>query len=109
MNLNPIKPLTDAITFPFTWLYVVGLCTFINYFTSPGHWWVQWVAFGMTIALISIWFRALKFLIAAVGVAAIGYFIYRWWQNRQQPQATQRTLAEVKAMRPATDSFNSAI
>jgi hypothetical protein len=41
MSLNPIKPLTDAITFPFTFIYVVGLCAFINYFTSPGHWWVQ--------------------------------------------------------------------
>jgi len=46
MSLNPIKPLTDAIMFPFTFIYVVGLCAFINYFTSPGHWWVQWVAFG---------------------------------------------------------------
>jgi hypothetical protein len=101
MNLNPIKPLTDAITFPFTCIYVVGLCTFINYFTSPGHWWVQWVAFGMGIALISVWFRALKFLIATVGVAAVGYFIYRWWQNRAQPDATVRTLAEVKPMRAA--------
>lgn len=104
MNLNPIKPLTDAITFPFTFLYVVGLCAFINYFTSPGQWWFQWVAFGMGIALISVWFRAFKFLVATVGVAAVGYFIYRWWQNRQQPEATVRTLAEVKSMRPSTDA-----
>ena len=102
MNLNPIKPLTDAITFPFTFLYVVGLCAFINYFTSPGQWWFQWVAFGMGIALISVWFRAFKFLVATLGVAAVGYFIYRWWQNRQQPEATVRTLAEVKSMRPST-------
>ena len=109
MSLNPIKPLTDAITFPFTFLYVVGLCAFINYFTSPGHWWFQWVAFGMGIALISVWFRAFKFLVATVGVAAVGYFIYRWWQNRQQPEATVRTLAEVKSMRPSNDAFTKAV
>ena len=83
MSLNPIKPLTDAITFPFTFIYVVGLCAFINYFTSPGDWWVQWVAFGMGIALFTIWFRAFQFLIASVGVAAVGYFIHRWWENRK--------------------------
>ncbi|MBC7623609.1 MAG: hypothetical protein H7232_09510 [Aeromicrobium sp.] len=87
MSLNPIKPLTDAITFPFTFIYVVGLCAFINYFTSPGQWWVQWVAFGMGIALIGIWFRAFKFLVATVGVAAVGYFIYRWWKNRESMNA----------------------
>ena len=96
MSLNPIKPLTDAIMFPFTFIYVVGLCAFINYFTSPGHWWVQWVAFGMGIALISVWFRAFKFLVATVGIAAVGYFLYRWWKNRNEPDAARRALAEVK-------------
>jgi multisubunit Na+/H+ antiporter MnhB subunit len=100
MNLNPIKPLTDAITFPFTFLYVVGLCLFINWFTSPGVWWVQWVAFGMGIALITIWFRAFKFLLATVGIAAIGYFIYRWWKNRQTMAAApaiETALVETRA------------
>lgn len=83
--MNPLdaaKDLTRAVTFPFTYLFVVGLCTFINWFTSPGHWWVQWVAFGMGIALVCIWFRALKIVIASVGLAAAGYFIWRWWCNR---------------------------
>ena len=107
MSLNPIKPLTDAITFPFTFIYVVGLCAFINYFTSPGHWWVQWVAFGMGIALISIWFRAFKFLLATVGLAAVGYFIYRWWKNRQSMNskaAAETALMEARqvAVSPKT-------
>ena len=83
--MNPLdaaKHLTRAVTVPFTYLFVVGLCTFINWFTSPGHWWVQWVAFGMGIALVCIWFRALKIVIASVGLAAAGYFIWRWWCNR---------------------------
>lgn len=94
--MNPIKPLTDAVTYPFQMLFVVGLCAFINYFTSPGVWWVQWVAFGMGIGLIVTWARAVKFLVVTIGVAAIGYFVYRWWQNRSTPNAIERTLAEVK-------------
>ena len=68
--MNPFKAvenLSKAVTFPFTALFVVGLCGFINWFTSPGHWWVQWVAFGMAIALLCIWARALR----AVAGAAI--------------------------------------
>jgi hypothetical protein len=97
--MNPLdaaKDLTRAVTFPFTFLFVVGLCAFINWFTSPGHWWVQWVAFGMGIALITVWARALKVLVATIGLAAIGYFLYRWWQNRTNAQATATTLAEFK-------------
>lgn len=115
MSLNPIKPLTDAIMFPFTFIYVVGLCAFINYFTSPGHWWVQWVDFGMGIALISVWFRAFKFLVATVGIAAVGYFIYRWWKNRQSmggKAAAETAFAEAKQLsaRPlATASKSTTI
>jgi len=89
--MNPLKApkhLLRAVTFPFTAIFVVGLCTFINWFTSPGHWWVQWVAFGMGIALICVWARALKVLIATIGIAAIGYFLYRWWQDRKMPDVT---------------------
>jgi hypothetical protein len=103
MSLNPIKAvkhITDAITFPFTMLYVCGLCGFINWFTSPGVWWVQWVIFGMTIALISIWARALKTIVLWVGISAVGYFLYRWWQNRKSmntQSATERALIEASA------------
>jgi hypothetical protein len=102
--LNPVKPLTDAIMAPFQFIFVVGLCAFINWFTTPGHWWVQWVAFGMGIAWIVAWARAFKFLVVTVGVAAISYFLYRWWQNRSQPEAAQRALAEVKSMRGNTSA-----
>jgi hypothetical protein len=94
--LSIIPDLTRAITYPFRMIFVVGLCAFINYFTSPGVWWVQWVAFGMGIGLIVIWARAIKSLVAAIGIAAIGYFVYRWWHNRGAPDALKRALAEVK-------------
>ena len=89
--MNPLsvaRDLTRAVTFPFTFLFVVGLCTFINWFTSPGHWWVQWVAFGMGIALICVWARALRALIVTVGIAGIGYFFYRWWKGRSERNGT---------------------
>jgi multisubunit Na+/H+ antiporter MnhB subunit len=100
--LKPIKNITAAITYPFTMLYVCGLCFFINWFTSPGVWWVQWVVFGMTIGLISVWARALKTIVAIVGVAAIGYFLYRWWNNRKTMNtndATQTALIEAQALK----------
>jgi hypothetical protein len=95
---SPVTDLTKAITYPFKMVFVVGICALVNYMTSPGVWWVQWVAFGMGIGLIAVWFRALKTLIATIGVAAIGYFIYRWWKNRREPEAVARTLAEVKPL-----------
>jgi predicted negative regulator of RcsB-dependent stress response len=62
---------------------------------------VQWVAFGMGIALISVWFRAFKFLVATVGIAAVGYFIYRWWKNRQSmggKAAAETAFAEAQQL-----------
>ena len=94
--MNPVKAIEDlgkAVTFPFTSLFVVGLCAFINWFTSPGHWWFQWVAFGMTIALICIWARALKILFVAAGVAGIGYLFYRWRATRSQSKQDSAVAA----------------
>jgi len=85
--MNPFKPLTnvtDALLFPFKAIFVVGLCFFINAFTSPGHWWAQWVAFGMAIALLCVWARALKTVLAAGLLGGLGYLAYRWWARRSQ-------------------------
>ena len=84
-SLNPLNPLAailKAFTFPFRAIFVVGLCYFINWFTSPGEWWAQWVAFGMGIALLCVWARALRVVITTVGLAGGGYLIYRWWSQR---------------------------
>ncbi len=95
---TPLTDITKAFTYPLKMLYVVTICTFVNVMTSPGVWWVQWVVFGMGIGLIAVWFRALKTIIAAIGVAAIGFFIYRWWKNRDQPDAARRALDEAKPL-----------
>ncbi len=80
--MNPLSALIKAVTFPFHALFVTGLCFFINWFTSPGHWWAQWVAFGMTIALLCVWARALRVIVATVGVVGAAVLIRRWWTGR---------------------------
>ena len=68
-------------------MFVVGLCFFINWFTSPGAWWAQWVAFGMAIATLCDWARALKVVVATVGLAGGAYFVHRWWTQRGRTSA----------------------
>lgn len=88
--MNPFsaaKDLTRAVTFPFTFLFVTGLCAFINWFTTPGHWWVQWVAFGMGIALLCVWARALRTALGAGVLAGLAYLAYRWWKQRPDERA----------------------
>jgi hypothetical protein len=82
--LNPLAAVIKAVTFPFTAIFVVGLCYFINFFTSPHHWWAQWVLFGMVIATIVVWMKALRIIITTVGLAGAAYLIHRWWTGRQE-------------------------
>jgi len=55
----PLHPLTRAVLRTLKALLVLALCALINALTSPGHWWFQWVAFGLGIALLVTWVRAL--------------------------------------------------
>jgi hypothetical protein len=97
---RPVRDLTQAIVMPFKALFVVGLCFVINWMTSPGHWWVQWVALGMGIAVLVAWARAAKTLILLALVAFVGWKIYQRygqaardrfddWVSRTQPQAAE--------------------
>lgn len=81
--MNPLSAVTKAITFPFHALFVTGLCFFINWFTSPHVWWAQWVAFGMAVALLCVWARALRVIVTTVGVAGGAYLLTRWWTARK--------------------------
>jgi hypothetical protein len=74
---RPFKDVADAITMPFKAIFVVGLCAVINYMTSPGHWWVQWVALGMGIAVLVAWARAAKTIALLALIAWVGYKIYQ--------------------------------
>jgi len=105
--MNPIKAVTrpfsdlaDAVVMPFKAVFVVGLCWVINAMTSPGHWWVKWVALGMGIAVLVAWARAAKTLLTLVVIAGVGWWIYRQygdqaraqfdeWVQRTRPQQAQ--------------------
>ena len=95
---SPVTDTTKAFTHPLKMVYVVIICAVVNVMTSPSVWGVQWVVFGMDIGLFPVWFRGLKTIIAAIDVAAMGNFIYRWWKNRQQPDAAGRALVEAKPL-----------
>ncbi len=82
--LTAVSDITKAITYPFRMMFVVGLCAFINFFTSPGQWWFQWVAFGMGVGLLVVWARAIRALGVAAVTAAVGYMVYRWLLRRQE-------------------------
>lgn len=101
---RPVRDLTRAVVLPFKALFVVGLCFAINAMTSPGHWWVKWVALGMGIAVLVAWARALRTLLVIGLVAAVGLWVHRRygaeararfddWVQRTQPR--QRELLAV--------------
>lgn len=82
--MNPLSILTRPVSDVFgavsaigRFIFVVGLCYLINAMTSPGNWWAHWVAFGMGIALIVALARALKSVLGAVIVGAIGVWLYK--------------------------------
>ena len=118
---SPFSTLTRAITAPRNFIFVVGLCFFINWMVSPGNWWVKWVAFGMGIAVIVAWARALKLLFVVGVLAAIGYFIYKrygaeakaiydTWRKEGEPKqpadAVQFLLESQAAKAPKTTQGN---
>lgn len=109
---SPIKNISRAVVLPFKALFVVGLCAFINVVTSPGHWWFQWVAFGMGIAVLIAFARAAKSLLVLALLFFGGRWIYRRygeqakaqfdaWAQRTQPQAAQVVQALRNVATPA--------
>jgi hypothetical protein len=77
--MNPVSTLYRAATMPMKAVFVVGLCLVINWMTTPGHWWVQWVALGMGIAVLSAWYRAAKVAVAGGVLAVLAAWAYRRW------------------------------
>jgi len=61
----------------------------INYLTSPGHGWFQWVAFGMGIGLLVAWVRALWGFGFAALTAGIACLVYRWLRRHQVAPAVK--------------------
>lgn len=83
--MNPLKPakeILDAITFPFKAGTILLVCAAINWMTSPHHWWMQWVALGLGIALAVKAARAVKVLIIAGALSALALAAWQWWKRR---------------------------
>jgi hypothetical protein len=97
---HPIGNVAQAVFMPVKAVFVVGLCALINAMTSPGHWWFQWVALGMGIAVLVAWGRALKSVASVALVGALGWWLYRrygddarrhfdQWAERTRPTVAQ--------------------
>jgi hypothetical protein len=67
----------DAVARPFQAVFVVGLCYFINQFTSPWAPWWHWVAFGMALSVLVAWARAFKTIAFLVAAFYVGRWVYR--------------------------------
>jgi hypothetical protein len=120
---SPVSDLYAAVMAPFKFVFVVGLCAFINWMVSPGVWWVKWVAFGMGIAWFVAWARAAKTLLIIGVVAGIGYFIYKRygaaakarydaWRNegeaKKPEQAVQYLIEANRSESSSTKTMSSA-
>jgi hypothetical protein len=102
---QPIGNLWDAVAAPFRAIFVVGLCYFINMFTSPNANWWKWVAFGMIISVIVAWARAFKTIALLLAAYYVGRWVYRKygedakakfdeWMNGKSPTAAQPKEAQ---------------
>jgi hypothetical protein len=57
------------------------MCLAINLITSPGQWWVQWVALGLGIAWVINFFKLMRDIVVLGGLAAFGAYLFN--RNRR--------------------------
>ena len=76
--VGPLRRVKFLITAPF----IVLLCLVINVMTSPGEWWVQWVAFGMGIAWVVTFVKVIRDIAVLGGLAAFGAYLLN--RNRRR-------------------------
>lgn len=72
-----------AIRFLITGPMILAMLVVINLVTSPGHWWVQWAAFGIGIAWFISLLRVIRSIIVVGGLAALSYLAYRYFTRQQ--------------------------
>ena len=71
--VNTLRSAKFLVKAPFILLMLVV----INLMTSPGHWWVQWPAFGLGIAWMISLFRVARALVLVGGLAALTAILMR--------------------------------
>jgi len=60
-----------AFKFLFTGPVILVFLVIINMMTSPGHWWVQWVALGIGLICVLSLLRVIRMMILLGGLAAL--------------------------------------
>lgn len=60
-----------AFKFLFTGPVILVFLVIVNVLTSPGHWWVQWVALGIGLVWVLSLLRVLRMMILLGGLAAL--------------------------------------
>jgi hypothetical protein len=60
-----------AFKFLFTGPVILVFLVIVNVMTSPGHWWVQWVALGIGIVWVLSLLRVLRMMLLLGGLAAL--------------------------------------
>lgn len=78
MVSGPLRRVKFLVMAPF----ILLLCFVINVMTSPGEWWVQWVAFGLGIAWVINLFKLIRDVVVLGGLAAFGAYLFN--RNRQR-------------------------
>jgi hypothetical protein len=72
-----IRETWQALQFVFTGPLILLFLFAINWMTSPGNWWVQWVALGIGIAWVVSLLRVLKAILVVGGLAAFAAYLSR--------------------------------
>jgi hypothetical protein len=72
MVAGPLRRVKFLIMAPF----IVLMCFVINVMTSPGEWWVQWVALGLGIAWVINLFKLIRDVAVLGGLAALGAYLF---------------------------------
>jgi hypothetical protein len=70
-----------AVKFLFVGPLIVLMLFVINLMTSPGHWWVQWPAFGIGIAWVVSLLRVIRAIVVAGGLAALAAVLLKYSGN----------------------------
>jgi hypothetical protein len=66
-----------SLRFLFTAPFILVFLVIVNLMTSPGRWWVQWAALGIGIARFINWFRLMRTLLLAGGLAGLAAYLAR--------------------------------
>ena len=64
-----------SVKFLFTAPLILAFLFVVNLMTSPGDWWIQWVALGLGIAWFFALIRVVWAVVLAGGLAALGIYI----------------------------------